>query len=1140
MSYIVLLIIVAVISVASALYVRLRHPVPGSKTAVWIALAGAEWMVGYAFELVSVEVQTKVFWNRMQYVGIVVAMVGWLVFALRYTGREKWLNRRTLALLCVEPVVVLLLVFTNDAHGLIWGPVALDTSGPFSVLVHSHGIGYWIHVLYVYTSLFVVVFMLFQMLALSSRLYRRQVSVLLFAACLPLVGSLFMLSGLNPRPYLDLTPLAFTVSSLILSWSLFRLRVGDIVPVARGLVIESMSDGVLVLDEQNRVVDLNPVAGRIIGHSAAEALGRAVEEIWPAWPDLIERPSAEVVMDDGAAVFSSAVSGQNRLAYDVRISPIADWRGHLTGQVVVLRDVTERKRVEDALRESEERYRLHFESVNDVVFSLAPDLRLRSISPSVERVLGYRPEELVNRSLQNLDILAPEDLETAVADVRRVLAGERVTASVYEFVARDGSRKFGEVSGAPLIRDSKVVAVIAVARDITGRVRVEEALRQYAERLRALYAIGGAILAAWSAEEVAQTALRHIRQLVPCLASGIVMLDFEIQEAALLAVQSDGDAGPEAGKKFSLEGFVDIEALLQGKVHVVEDVSTLPQTPLMVQALQPLEVRSCVAVPLIAQGELIGSLALVADTPAAFSAEHVDVVHAVADQVAVALHQARLYSALAADRQRLKALIEHLPEGILLLDSERHILLSNPAAEVYLPTLTDEAVGEVLTHLGDCAVDEVLSPRSDRSMHELEVLGPPKWVFEVDAQPIKSEARVEGWVVLIRDVTEEREVQQRVQQRERLAAVGQLAAGIAHDFNNIIAAIVLHAQLMLRKIDLSSESQERLATIVQQSKQAARLVEQILDFSRRSVLERQPLDMEPLFKEFVKLLKRTLSGSILVELSVGPGEYVVSADPTRIQQAMMNLALNARDAMPEGGKLSIGLERLRLDSGGVPPLPEMEEGEWVRVTVTDTGTGISPDILSHIYEPFFTTKTPGQGSGLGLAQVYGIVMQHEGYIDVDSDVGRGTTFSLYLPALPTPEVEPRTSEEATVAKGQGEMILVVEDSPAPRKALCDALEMLGYRVLVAASGQEALGLFKRHAADLALVVSDLVMPKMGGRELMREMRKRDPHLKALAVTGYALAGGIEELREDGFLEVVRKPFEVSALAKMIRRILDEE
>jgi len=333
-----------------------------------------------------------------------------------------------------------------------------------------------------------------------------------------------------------------------------------------------------------------------------------------------------------------------------------------------------------------------------------------------------------------------------------------------------------------------------------------------------------------------------------------------------------------------------------------------------------------------------------------------------------------------------------------------------------------------------------------------------------------------------------------------------------------MATIVLYAQMVARAEALSERDQERMATIKQQALHATNLIQRILDFSRRSVLERQPLDLIPFTKEHVKLLERTMPENIRVSLTYGPEACTVNADLTSIQQVMMNLALNARDAMPEGGDLRIELARIEVKPYAPSPLPEMQPGEWVKIVVSDTGTGIPPEAFAHIYEPFFTTKSPGQGSGLGLAQVHGIVAQHEGvigvesYTEADCDHARGTTFTIYLPALPIDASEPGTLEVPSLIYGQGEMLLIVEDNAATRVALMDGLESLGYRVLTAENGKEALVVLERHEGEISLILSDVVMPEMGGIDLLQELQKMGQTIGVVLLTGHPLEAELKNLR----------------------------
>ncbi len=460
----------------------------------------------------------------------------------------------------------------------------------------------------------------------------------------------------------------------------------------------------------------------------------------------------------------------------------------------------------------------------------------------------------------------------------------------------------------------------------------------------------------------------------------------------------------------------------------------------------------------------------------------------------------RLLTQVQAQAQRVQQIIDTVPEGVLLLDQERRVALVNPVAERNLAILAQVEVGEILTTLGDRSLSELLTSPPKGLWHEVRTNA---HIFEVIARPMQNEQDDEEWVLLLRDVTQEHEIQRRIQQQERLAAVGQLAAGIAHDFNNVMSTIVLYAQMAARASNLSARDRERMNVIDGQARHASRLIQQILDFSRRGILEQRSLDLLPLVKEQVQILKRTLPENIRVELVYGMDKYVVNADPTRIQQVLMNLAVNARDAMPEGGKLRLELARLHVDARKAVPLPEMAPGVWITLMVSDTGMGIPPDVLPRIYDPFFTTKAPGKGSGLGLSQVHGIVMRHAGHIDVKSQVGKGTIFTVYLPALPDQAAEAVALVSESMAKGGGETLLVVEDNAATREALIEGLEVLNYHVIEAENGHEALAILEQQRDDIALVLSDVVMPDMGGIALLRALRARGIDIGVILVTGHS-------------------------------------
>jgi signal transduction histidine kinase len=348
-------------------------------------------------------------------------------------------------------------------------------------------------------------------------------------------------------------------------------------------------------------------------------------------------------------------------------------------------------------------------------------------------------------------------------------------------------------------------------------------------------------------------------------------------------------------------------------------------------------------------------------------------------------------------KEYIEKTIDTVPEGVLLLDDSRKIVLANPIAQKGLPALGNAGVGDMLEYMGSQPINELLTSPPKGLWHEVKVINDELQIFEVISRPIEVGATTSGWVIVFRDVTQEREIQERIQNQNRLASVGQFAAGIAHDFNNLIAVIILQAQLVMRTDQLLPETQKRLDIVVEQSRRATNLIQQILDFSRRTVIERQPIDLKELMIEQTNLIERILPTSIEIILEYDDEDYMINADPTRIQQVTMNLFVNARDAMPGGGRLDIKL--VRVDNNQEIFLQGEGFEDWIQLTVSDTGSGIPAEIVQRVFDPFFTTKAPGKGTGLGLAQVYGIVKQHDGFIDVVTEAGKGTSFVIHLPVF---------------------------------------------------------------------------------------------------------------------------------------------
>ncbi len=581
--------------------------------------------------------------------------------------------------------------------------------------------------------------------------------------------------------------------------------------------------------------------------------------------------------------------------------------------------------------------------------------------------------------------------------------------------------------GVPMLYGARVVGMIALDKREPGfyteehariatafaaqaaiaieNARLYHTALEAAERRTILHQVSQDIVrAGYEPEKVFQAIHRAVVQLMPAEAFLIALYEEESHEiyGAYLVDRN----GPQPPKRIpdhmGLSGYV----ISTGKPVIIDDMHELDTAFIPVHFGDDEHVRSVLMVPMRLGNRTIGVISAQSYRPRAYTEDDLHLLEMLAAFTAGVLENVRLFAErqqlltrIQEQAERMQRVLDSMPEGILLLGADRHIIMANPQAHDYLPVLGVENPQGPVTHLGDRPIEEVLQPVTPGFLPEVYALDGSNRIFEVAAEPLGGHDGEAGWVILIRDVTREREVQQRIQQQERLAAIGQLAAGIAHDFNNILQGIIGFANLLARRDDLPDEVRRRLKLIVEQGERGARLVRQVLDFSRSTVPHRRPLELDDIVREVVYWLRETFPEHVQIVHEIGEGPFTVNADPTQMQQVLTNLAMNARDAMPEGGVLRIQLEAITFTPGDPLPLPDMSPGPWVVLRVSDTGTGIPPDILPHIFEPFFTTKDVDKGVGLGLAQVYGIIQQHEGIIDVETQVGRGTTFIVYLPML---------------------------------------------------------------------------------------------------------------------------------------------
>ncbi|HHY56871.1 MAG TPA: PAS domain S-box protein [Chloroflexi bacterium] len=895
-------------------------------------------------------------------------------------------------------------------------------------------------------------------------------------------------------------------------------------------VMDSMSEGLAITDAQGRLTYVNPTLATLLGMQPEEMLGRFTVEF-----------TVGEDMDIVAARIEQRRQGV-RSAYDARLrhrdgheipalvsgAPYIR-KGQFQGTIAVIADLSARNRAEQALRESEERYRLLVDT-SPYAIGIYQDGKIVFANRAAAQLIGVdEPSALIGMTVEQ--IVAPDELMQTRARLEHLLRGETgLYPAQNTYLRADGMRVPVEVVAVPFAFGGRP-AVQVLVQDITERVRRQRELEAQAMLAQALSETT-------ELEPLLERILEAGIHAVAAANKGSIALVDTDGALQICAVHGYNDPRTRV-LRFSQDFGYGARALRLRQPLLIADVRSDPEIAYEGEVEEAASVQSAIAVPLVVRGQAIGVMSIDnTQRKDAFNDHDLSAVVNIAATASLVLDRAQLFEEIEVQARQLAQIMETAPQGLILISAAGRVLRANPLGARDLAILAGVSVGDTITHLGDQPLAALLTIPPTGPWHEVHA---GDRIFEIIARPVSGGSAPAQWVVVIDDVTRSRQIQAQTQLQERLATVGQLAAGIAHDFNNILNIIVLQAQMAALLPELPPDERQRMEVIVDQAQNATNLIRQILDFGRQALLERQIVDLTALLDDQVRLLRRAFPESLTISIAQEgspSGVIQVNADPTRLRQVIMNLAINARDAMPDGGAITFQLASITLTPEETPPVPGMTPGLWARLTVTDTGVGIPPEILPHIFDPFFTTKAPGKGTGLGLAQVHGIITQHAGFITVATGVGQGTTFTLYLPALPAtaPALCPPPLDAAPPGGAQ-EHLLLVEDNAMLRLALMEMLESLHYSVAAVANGREALTYLRTPDAHVDLVLSDVVMPDMGGVALARALRAEGIPIPIILMSGHPLDEQTADLQSLGVAAWLPKPCPAERLAHTIAGVL---
>lgn len=913
----------------------------------------------------------------------------------------------------------------------------------------------------------------------------------------PAIGSALFSTG-----YVILLAVVVWISALWLNRADLARRRAEERDVELAAIVDSSSDAIVGTTLSGMITSWNKGAERLYGYNAVEMLGRNINVLLPAGSEELAP-----VLDEARKGFlvERFVTARQRMDQtlihvSLTISPVRDREGRLVGASDVARDITQQIEAEEQLSQSQAQLKGIIDSAMDAVITIDQEQKVVMFNSAAEKMFGYTAQEAANLPLEQL---MPERFRADHPNKIRNFGTDGITSRAIGTLGalsglRKGGREFPIEASVSQVQVNGKKFFTAIVRDITERLRADNALREQAGVLN-----------------LTQVLVRDMEDRIILWNRGSEKLyGFTLEEAL---------------------GRVSHDLLQTVFPEPLEDISQklLSKGEWEGELLHRKRDGSEIAVASVWTLERTGD-----GKPWRILESSTDITERMRAEEAVQLAQARLLSAL--EGGRMGTWVWDIAKNNILFDEALDNLfghsdteLPNGTIEPFIawvhPLDRDRVRNEIEKILvqGTNYDSEYRLFRSDRSMIWIASRGR----LERDAQG--RPFRMTGICI---DITDRKKMEEQLLQSQKMEALGTLAGGIAHDFNNILLAIGGNASLAIEEVPPDHPAQVSLREIAKAGGRASALVRQILSFSRRHQPDRKRIPVQPIVEEALALLRSTLPARIEIRLDFVPDTPAILADSTQLHQVIMNLCTNAARAIgDQNGMIEISVRPFTATADFAVSALRLRPGQYVRISVRDTGIGMDPATLERIFDPFFTTQAPGQGTGLGLSVVHGIMKDHDGAVSVYSEPGKGSVFHLYFPAAPAPAAQPVQPVPAT-PRGHGEHLLYVDDEEALVMLASRSLGKLGYKVTGHSNPTRALQVFGENPYQFAAVITDLSMPGMSGADLARRVIEIRPDIPVVMTSGYLRPEDEEEAREIGVRELILKPDTIEELAKALHRV----